>query len=282
MEKILKIRGWQIHHQEKLFYQANAGTPKIRLKFFHYPKYRQTVQINKFPEYCKLKIKGNNSFFIFQHQIGTKGVLSFNRIITVFPTPSFVNISDDWGKISGFSRLLQQKYKQSSSYWPVQSTMIQNISQEEWYKTDDLSNWVQSASCYVTSKIKHRENQEKRLGANHAFLKGFGDCDEFTDLFITVARIRGIPCRRLTGYFITQKKNIFTEAHAWGEILSPEKEWIPIDVALNNLGRHSINYVILKIEEFNPALPDYEINTRRSSMIHYRWERPDVIVTPIY
>jgi len=27
MEKILKIRGWQIHHQEKLFYQANAGTP---------------------------------------------------------------------------------------------------------------------------------------------------------------------------------------------------------------------------------------------------------------
>lgn len=282
MEKILKIHGWQIHHQEKLFYQANAGTPKIRLKFFHYPKYRQTVQINKFPEYCKLKIKGNNSFFIFQHQIGTKGILSFNRIITVFPTPSFVNIRDDWGKISDFSKFLQRKYKQSSIYWPVQSTMIRDISEEEWYETDDLSSWVQSASCYVTSIIKHRENQEKRLGANHAFLKGIGDCDEFTDLFITVARIRGIPCRRLTGYFIKQKKNIFAEAHAWGEILSPEKEWIPIDVALNNLGRHSINYVILKIEEFNPALADYEIITRRSSMVHYRWERPDAIVTPIY
>ena len=160
--------------------------------------------------------------------------------------------------------------------------VIKDISQEDWYETDDLSSWIQSASRYVISKIKHRENQEKRLGANHAFLKGIGDCDEFTDLFITVARMRGIPCRRLTGYFITQNKNTFAEAHAWGEILSPEKEWIPIDVALNNLGKHSINYVILKIEEFNPALPDYEIKTRQSSMVHYRWERPDAFITPIY
>ncbi|MCJ7572219.1 MAG: hypothetical protein MUO82_10165, partial [Candidatus Thermoplasmatota archaeon] len=146
MEKILKILGWQIYHQEKLIYQANAGTPNIRLKFFHYPQYRQTVQIDKFPEYCKLKIKGNNSFFIFQHQIGTKGILSFDRIVTVFPTPSFVNLNDDWGKISDFSRFLQLKYKQSSSYWPVQSAVIKDISQEGWYGIDDLSSWVQSAS----------------------------------------------------------------------------------------------------------------------------------------
>ena len=282
MENPKKLRGWQIHHQEQLFYQANAGTPIIRLKFFQYPAYRQTVQLGKFPEKCKLKVKGNNSFFIFQHQVGTKGIISLDRIITVLPTPSFVDSDDDWGKISDFSRLLQRKYKQSSKYWPIQSNLIKDISQEDWYRTDDLSLWVQSASRYVTLKIKHRERQEKRLGADHAFLEGIGDCDEFTDLFITFARMRGIPCRRLTGYFITQKKEVFAEAHAWGEILSPKKEWIPIDVALNNLGNHRINYVILKIEEFNPALPDYQITTRRASKVHHRWERPDPLVTPIY
>jgi len=282
MEKIQEIRGWQIHHQEKLFYQTNVGAQNIRLKFFHYPTYRQTVQIYKSPKKCKLKVKGNNSFFIFQHQIGTKGIISLDRIVNVFPTASFVSLKDDWGKISDISGILQRKYKQSSKYWPIKSNFLKHISRKEWYITDDLSSWVQSASQFVTLTIKQRENQEKRLGADYAFYQGIGDCDEFTDLFITVARMRGIPCRRLTGYFIKQKKKVIAEAHAWGEILSPKKGWIQIDIALNNLGYHTINYLILKIEEFNPALSDYEIRTRRSGMMHYRWGRPDPVFTPIY
>jgi len=282
MEKSQRLRGWQINNQEKLFYQSNTGVPTIRLKFFHYPLYRQTVKIDKFPEKCKLKIKEKNSFFIFNHQVGKKGIISINRISTIIPTTSSANPNDDWGKISDFPLFLQRKYKQSSKFWPTQSSIIKDISKEQWYILEDLSCWVQSASNYVISKIKHRENQDERLGADYAFFQGVGDCDEFTDLFITIARMRGIPCRRLTGYFITQKKEIFAEAHAWGEILSSKKDWIHVDVALNNIGKHSINYVILKMEEFNPALPDYEIKTKGSSMVHYKWERPSPIVTPIY
>ena len=281
MKKSRKPRGWQIHHQEQLFFRANAGDPAIMLKFFHYPNYRQTVQIDKFPAQCKVKTKGNNSFFIFQHKVGTKGIISMDRIITIFPIPSFVNPKDDWGKISDFPRSLQRKYQQSSNYWPVNSNWIQDISKEDWFETNDISCWVQSAGYYVTAKIKHRENQEKRLGANQAFLEGIGDCDEFTDLFITLARTRGIPCRRLTGYFITQKGPL-AEAHAWGEILSPKIGWITIDVALNNLGNHTINYIVLKVEEFNPDLQNYQVQTKQSSYVHYRWERPDPIIKPVY
>lgn len=281
MENSRKLRGWQIHHQEQLLFRANAGNPKIMLKFFHYPNYRQTVQIDKFPARCRVKSKGNNSFFIFQHKVGTRGTISLDRIITIFPTPSFVNPKDDWGKISDFPRSLQRKYRQSSNYWPMENTGIQDISKKDWFGTDDLSCWVQSASRYVIAKIKHREKQEKRLGAYQAFLAGIGDCDEFTDLFITLARMRGIPCRRLTGYFITQK-GLLAEAHAWEEILSPKMGWITIDVALNNLGNHIINYIVLKIEEFNPALNDYQVQTKQSSTVHYRWERPDPTIKPIY
>jgi len=281
MEDPRKIRGWQIHHQEQLIFRANAGNPKIMLKFFHYPGYRQTVQIDKYPAQCKLKRKGNNSFFIFQNKVGTKGAISLDRIITISPIPSFANPRDDWGKISDFPKPLQQKYRQSSNYWPITSNWLQDISKEDWFETDDISCWVQSASRYITTKIKHREKQEKRLGAKQAFLAGIGDCDEFTDLFITIARTRGIPCRRLTGYFITQK-GLVAEAHAWGEVLSSKMGWVTIDIALNNLGSHTIHYIVLKIEEFNPALNDYQVQTKQSSSVHHRWERPDPIIKPVY
>ena len=273
-------RGWQIHHHEQLFFKGNTGAPTIRLKFFHYPAYRQTVIINQPPVDCKLKTKHNNTFFLFQQKVRTKGAISLERIISVFPQISPAPAYKTWGRISDIPRLLQRKYKQSFAYWPVSSSAIQDISQERWFATEDLSDWVQAVSHYIIMKIKHPEKQEKRLGADQVLRTGSGDCDEFTDLFITLARIRGVPCRRLTGYFIRQT-NVEPEPHAWGELLSPTIGWIPIDIALHNVGNHTINYVIGKIEEFNPSLLDYQI-LRQTSAVHYHWERPLPLITPLY
>lgn len=280
MKQQLLPRGWQLHNQERLYVKVNAGAPTIRLKFFHYPSYRQTVEIAQFPSHCKLKTKGNNVFFLLQKKARTKGTISLERSSTVFPIPFFIHQKQDWGNISEIPKGLQQKYKQSSRYWPVNSSLLEEVSQGEWFATDDLLIWTKATSHYLTTKIKHPEKQEKRLGADQAFLMSIGDCDEFTDLFITLARIRGIPCRRLTGYFI-HKVKLEAEPHAWGEILSPTIGWIPIDIALHNLGNHTINYIVVKIEEFNPSLSDYQV-IRPSSAVHYNWECSAPLVTPIY
>ena len=280
MDQQREQRGWQIHHHEQLFFKGNTGAPTIRLKFFHYPAYRQTVIINQPPVDCKLKTKHNNTFFLFQQKVRTKGAISLERIISVVPQISPAPAHKTWGRIPDIPRLLQRKYKQSFAYWPVSSSAIQDISQERWFATDDLSEWVQAVSHYIIMKIKHPEKQEKRLGADQVLRTGSGDCDEFTDLFITLARIRGVPCRRLTGYFIRQT-NVEPEPHAWGELLSPTIGWIPIDIALHNVGNHTINYVIGKIEEFNPSLLDYQI-LRQTSAVHYHWERPLPLITPLY
>lgn len=272
--------GWQIHHHEQLIYRANKGSPTIRLKFFHYPSYRQTVTINQPPINCKLKTKRNNAFFLFQEKVRTKGTISLERIISIYPQPSLLPPNKTWGRISDISRLLQRKYKQSYTYWPMSSPAIQDISQERWFATDDLTDWVQTANQYILMKIKHPEKQEKRLGADQALRTGRGDCDEFTDLFITLGRIRGIPCRRLTGYFIHQT-TVEPEPHAWAEILSPTIGWIPIDIALHNIGNYTINYMICKIEEFIPLLLDYQI-LKQTSELHYHWERPIPSITPLY
>ncbi|MFX1286378.1 MAG: transglutaminase-like domain-containing protein [Promethearchaeota archaeon] len=281
IDRIQKIQGWKIHHQEQLLYRAKVGSPSIRLKFFHHPNYRQFVRVDKFPSHCKVKRKGINTFFLFQQKVHTRGTISLDRVITVFPEPSLLNLENDWGKISEIPTRLKSKYHESSKFWPIKSPAILNTSEDELFSTDDLSSWVKATFQYVRTKIKHRERQDERLGAYQALLTEIGDCDEFTDLFITLARVRGIPCRRLTGYFI-QKQGKKVEAHAWGEIFSPKMRWITVDAALNNLGNHTINYVIQKIEQFNPALSDYQIKTKHSTVVQYEWDRPKPSVSPVY
>ena len=279
MEKKIP-HGWQFHHKEHLIIRGNIGSPIVKLKFFHYPSYRQTVKIIIPPVDCIMKTKGNNIFFLFQKKVRRKYSISLERTIEVFPNQSFVSNNEDWGDISKIRQDLRQKYNQSSFYWPIQSSLLKELSKEKWFIDDDLFRWVKTISYYLINKIKYPGKQEKRLGAEKAFLVGNGDCDEFTDLFITLARMRGIPCRRLTGYFIRNEK-VDAEPHAWGEILSPTIGWIPIDIALHNIGKHTINYVISKIEEFNPSLPDYQI-IKPSKSVQYIWDRPIPIIKPIY
>ena len=274
------IRGWQLHHHEQLNLRASSGAPMIRVKFYHYPPYRQTVHIDQPPTGCKLKTKGNNTFYVFQHKVHTKEIISFDRIMTILPTVSSLSLTENWGSISDIPLLLQRKYKQSFTYWPTTSDTIHIIAQERWFATDDLAAWVLAASRYVATTIKYPENQEKRLGADSAIRTGIGDCDEYTDLFITLARLRGIPCRRLTGYHITTEP-LDVEPHAWGELFSPLRGWTPIDLAMHNIGSHTISYVIQKIEEFNPSLLDYHVQTQ-SAGLHYRWEQPLPDVTPLF
>jgi len=280
MEQRRTPRGWHLHHHEQLFFKASAGAPTLRIKFYHYPSYRQEVHLDHTPPEWKLRSKGNNTFFLFQKKVQTKGMLSFERTVTVFPTPYSLPSSDIWGRISDIPKALQQKYQQSYPYWPTNSRLIQDVAGERWFSTDNLSEWVRAVSTYIITKIKYAEEQDKRLGADEALTTGTGDCDEFTDVLMTFARIRGIPCRRLTGYHITKEgKDI--EPHAWAELFSPQIGWIPVDLALHTIGPHTVSYVIKKIEEFTPSLLDFQAKSL-SRAVQYHWETPLPLVTPVY
>ena len=154
MKKIQRIKGWKINHQEKLVYQSNKGNPFICLKFFNYPNYRQNVLINKFPDKCKIKQKGLNSFFVFNQKVKSKGIISLERTITIIPQISFINPEDDWGEISEFPTALPEKYRQNLEYWSVKPELIQDISNQNWFKNNDLSKWVNSVSIYIKNIIK--------------------------------------------------------------------------------------------------------------------------------
>ncbi|MHA1443488.1 MAG: transglutaminase-like domain-containing protein [Candidatus Hodarchaeales archaeon] len=274
-----EFKGWQFHHEEYLQYRT-TGSPTIHLKFYHYPSYRQKVTILQPPHDCKLKKQGTNSFFIFHKKVNARGSIKLDRKIYIEPIVTRIPHSIDWGKISTISQNERAKYHESSQYWATQSPLLSDIIANEVFLGDDFKQWVRLASNFVLGTITTRENQEKRLGAHKAAKEGIGDCDEFTDLFITLTRIRGIPSRRLTGYHISEGGKSF-EAHAWAEIYSPAVSWIPIDLAMNNIGMHSQNYVVWKIEEFNPALADYQIKVKHSNVVHHQWIKEKPVITPI-
>jgi hypothetical protein len=54
-----------------------------------------------------------------------------------------------------------------------------------------------------------------------------------------------------------------------------------VDVALGSVGKHTVRYVVQKVEEFNPALPDFQIQ-RQSARVQARWELPLPLCTPLY
>ena len=273
------FKGWLVHHKDYLQYRT-TGSPSIHLKFYHYPSYRQKVTILQPPQGCKLKKQEINKFFIFHKKVNARGSIKLNRKIKIEPIVTRILHDTDWGEISAISQDERTKYQESSKYWSIQSPLLREITLHEDFLEDDFKQWVRFASNFVQKTIKTRENLEARLGAHKAVKNGIGDCDEFTDLFITLTRSRGIPSRRLTGYHISNDGNS-AEAHAWAEIYSPTISWIPIDLALNNIGVHSQNYIIWKIEEFDPALPDYQIRIKHSNAVHHQWFKDKPVITPI-
>lgn len=81
---------------------------------------------------------------------------------------------------------------------------------------------------------------EYRQGATNVFTTPFevytnryGVCQDFTNLFICLVRLLGVPARYVSGYIYTGPKNpnqVQSEAsHAWIEVFLPETGWTGLD-----------------------------------------------------
>ncbi|PIY79816.1 MAG: hypothetical protein COY81_00535 [Candidatus Pacebacteria bacterium CG_4_10_14_0_8_um_filter_43_12] len=120
-------------------------------------------------------------------------------------------------------------------YWETSNSAIQKVIQNK-QSVGDLYQFVLQTLSYSYDKVKQNVITN-RLGAVGALANpNQAVCQEFTDLFITLTRAKGIPARRLTGYAYTQNsalRPLSLEAdvlHAWPEYFDSEnKLWRPVD-----------------------------------------------------
>ena len=171
-------------------------------------------------------------------------------------------------------------YLQDQTFWPVSDSQIQNIA-------NSLSS-PRSIYDYVTNNLNYnydRLNASGRLGAIAAIIDPNNSlCTEFTDLFVTLARAKGIPSREIEGFAYstdTKIKPISLQndvLHAWPEYYdSSAKTWKAIDPTwgkttngtnyFDNLDLNHITFVTHGLDSQNPLPPgSYKSNANEKSI----------------
>lgn len=85
----------------------------------------------------------------------------------------------------------------------------------------------------IVNEVPYRAgatNADTRAG--DAFAMGAGVCQDHAQIFITGARLLGVPARYVTGYLLAQEgDNPLHETHAWAEALVPGLGWIGFDAS---------------------------------------------------
>lgn len=80
---------------------------------------------------------------------------------------------------------------------------------------------------YVVNRLRNDGYLPDAQGAVKALRSRVGDCTDYTDLLVALARARRIPARHITGYVMTLDGS--TPKHSWAELYSPKLGWFPVD-----------------------------------------------------
>ncbi len=162
----------------------------------------------------------------------------------------------------------QNLYLKSQNYWPTQNQQLIEIAQT-LNTPKDIFNYVVDHLNYKTSNFE----LSYRKGADQAIINPNDSlCTEFTDLFVTLARIKGIPAREVEGFAYTNNPKIkpLNEntdiLHAWPQYYdNSKKAWISIDPTwtkttsgvdfFNDLDPNHIAFVFHGLDSQNPITP---------------------------
>jgi transglutaminase-like putative cysteine protease len=158
--------------------------------------------------------------------------------------------------------------------------------------TAPLGEQVQTLGAYIGKRFEYQKNVTTYDSTTEDFLKiGAGVCQDFAHLMVGLLRLRGVPCRYVSGYLhVERKKKEPSQSHAWVEFHSPSAGWVAFDPTHNRAvderyvvvghGRHyddvppnkgiyrGIARETLKAEVVTEAVPPNTIATLREEIRH--------------
>ncbi|MFN4133742.1 MAG: transglutaminase-like domain-containing protein, partial [Candidatus Hadarchaeales archaeon] len=119
-----------------------------------------------------------------------------------------------------------ENYTTPGEGWESDSPLIFQTARRLTAGETNVYNALKKIHDYVVEKLRY-EIQDVRRGALWAFSNGRGDCSEYTDLSIAMARAVGIPARAVYGWGYSGEDNLVE--HAWPEFYLPGVGWQPSD-----------------------------------------------------
>jgi transglutaminase-like putative cysteine protease len=94
-----------------------------------------------------------------------------------------------------------------------------------------LGEQVRRLSAAIATAFEYRKHVTRYDSTTDEFLElRAGVCQDFTHLMLALLRLRGIPCRYVSGYLHVEGSAVEpAQSHAWIELYSPRAGWIPFD-----------------------------------------------------
>jgi len=198
--------------------------------------------------------KFNNTYDLFNASLNRDDTLTLSQSYNITLNEiSFSDINDGDIGIYTPGDEIHTLYNVTEKYYNCSNPVLISLSNSIVNPTDNPVEKARKIFDWVISNIDY-EVQNDEIGAFEAYNQGIGDCSDFSDLFITLLRIQGIPARKITGFLITNEvshqpkvgnqysfdlnfdgasltasSNNEILGHAWVEYFVPDIGWIACD-----------------------------------------------------
>lgn len=115
-------------------------------------------------------------------------------------------------------------YTKSERFLEQSDELLQVINSLEITSVSD-KNKIEKIFGWVSDNMEYKYPPEKR-GVKNAFSTLKGDCGQYTYLFVTLARIAGVPARSVNGFNFSPEEIGY---HVWAEVFLDGYGWVPVD-----------------------------------------------------
>lgn len=113
---------------------------------------------------------------------------------------------------------------------------------------DDKATTSRAIYEWVSGNLEYAGYLEEAMGAVEALKQRRGDCTEYADLVVALARASGIPARRIGGYVVDRDGPVKpADYHDWAE-LHVDGAWRIVDAQKRNWGGPVQHYVAFHME----------------------------------
>jgi transglutaminase-like putative cysteine protease len=114
----------------------------------------------------------------------------------------------------------------ATPFWPVDDPEIVALAREITAGSESLDEKTSALLRWLKPNTNIQSGgpvQGSRWGVKQVLAQKFGHCWDSSDLFVTLARSVGVPCRQVGGWLYG------TSGHIWAEILLEGKGWLQVD-----------------------------------------------------
>ncbi len=152
-----------------------------------------------------------------------------------------ISIDKEYTQYLNFTELIDFDYEIQK-----QASLLAEGEDDVFIIASKIAKWIREDVIYDLSTITNNPNQK----SSETFKLKTGVCKEISNLYISMMRTLGIPCRVVSGYAYTDSKEIVEfinsnwGGHAWVEVLIGD-QWVPFDLTYNQYGYVDSTHIAL-------------------------------------